>query len=176
MIEDGKSHTDIETPSIEYIYLEKGETGTQYQSWIYRDGGWKNTGADDLKLDNYYKKTETYAKNEVYSKEESYNKDEVDAKFDSFNPVVNVDEGLSTTSKNPVQNKAVTEALINKASTSDLKKKADTSTLEAHTGNTTSHVSAEDRKRWNSGGVTVDGTVSGRVLQIRYKIKRFIRN
>ena len=161
VIEDGKSHTDIETPSIEYIYLEKGETGTQYQSWIYRDGGWKNTGADDLKLDNYYKKTETYAKNEVYSKEESYNKDEVDAKFDSFNPVVNVDEGLSTTSKNPVQNKAVTEALINKASTSDLKKKADTSTLEAHTGNTTSHVSAEDRKRWNSGGVTVDGTVSG---------------
>jgi len=158
VIEDGKSHTDIEEPSIEYIYLEKGETGTQYQSWIYRDG-WKNTGADDLNLDNYYKKTETYAKSEVYSKEESYNKDEVDAKFDSFNPNVIVDETLSSTSKNPVQNKVINDALTNKASKTDLDKKADKTTLEAHTGDSTVHITADERKAWNSK-TTPDGTLN----------------
>ena len=158
VIEDGKSHTDIETPSIEYIYLEKGETGTQYQSWIYRDG-WKNTGADDLNLNNYYKKTETYAKNEVYSKEESYNKDEVDAKFDSFNPVVSVDEALSSTSKNPVQNKVINEALENKALKSDLDKKADKTSLESHVGDNIVHITADERTKWNIK-TTPDGTLN----------------
>jgi hypothetical protein len=159
VIEDGKSHTDIETPSIEYIYLEKGETGTQYQSWIYRDGGWKNTGADDLKLDNYYNKTETYAKNEVYSKEESYNKNEVDAKFDSFNPVVSVDEALSSTSKNPVQNKVINEALKNKALKTDLDKKADKTSLESHVGDNIVHITADERTKWNIK-TTPDGTLN----------------
>ena len=158
VIEDGKSHIDIETPSIEYIYLERGETGTQYQSWIYRDG-WKNTGADDLNLDNYYKKTETYAKNEVYSKEESYNKDEVDAKFDSFNPVVSVDEALSSTSKNPVQNKVINEALKNKALKTDLDKKADKTSLESHVGDNIVHITADERTKWNTK-TTPDGTLN----------------
>ena len=158
VIEDGKSHTDIEAPSIEYIYLEKGETGTQYQSWIYRDG-WKNTGADDLNLNNYYNKTETYAKNEVYSKEESYNKDEVDAKFDNFNPNATVDETLSSTSKNPVQNKVINEALKNKALKTDLDKKADKTTLEAHAGDNVIHITADERTKWNTKH-TPDGTLN----------------
>ena len=124
VIESGK-HESVTTPSKSLIYLEKASTGTQYESWIYRDK-WINIGSDDLNLDNYYKKTETYAKNEV-----------VDL---INNSKLTVDSSLSSASVNPVQNKVIKTELDKKASSDD---------LTNHTSDTSSHVSAEDRKKWN---------------------------
>ena len=162
VIESGKTHTDIESPSISYIYLEKTE-GTQYESWIYRNGSWISTGADELNLSNYYSKDETYNKTEVYTKEESYNKDEVDEKLSKVKANVTIDSELSEESENPIQNKILTQLLNSKANTSDLKSKADTSTVSEHINDKVSHVTDEERERWNnnSGGtVTVDTALS----------------
>jgi hypothetical protein len=132
VIESG-THESITSPSNSLIYLEKASSGTQYESWIYRDK-WMNIGSDDLNLDNYYNKTEVV--NLIN------------------NSKLTVDTALSSTSENPVQNKVINSALGNKANSSE---------LSTHTSNTTIHITAEDRKRWNdaaSSTVTVDTTLS----------------
>ena len=51
-----------------------------------------------------------------------------------------MDEALSSTSKNPVQNKVINEALKNKALKTDLDKKADKTSLESHVGDNIVHI------------------------------------
>ena len=189
VIESG-THESITSPSKSLIYLEKASSGTQYESWIYRDK-WMNIGSDDLNLDNYYNKTEVVnlinnskltvdsalsstSENPVQNK---VVKTELDKKASSETVTshignntihitaderkkwnaksdVKLDTELSNTSTNAISNKAVTEALSSKANSSD---------LSNHTGNTSYHVSEEDRKKWNNaaaGTVTVDSALS----------------
>ena len=132
VIESG-THESVTTPSKSLIYLEKASSGTQYESWIYRDK-WINIGSDDLNLDNYYNKSEV---DEIIKKSK-----------------LTVDSSLSSTSVNPVQNKVIKTELDKKASSDD---------LTNHASDTSSHVSEEDRKKWNNaaaGTVTVDSSLS----------------
>ena len=119
VIESG-THESITSPSKSLIYLEKASSGTQYESWIYRDK-WMNIGSDDLNLDNYYNKTEVV--NLIN------------------NSKLTVDSALSSTSENPVQNKVVK---------TELDKKASSETVTSHIGNNTIHITADERKKWNA--------------------------
>ena len=132
VIESG-THESITSPSNSLIYLEKASSGTQYESWIYRDK-WMNIGSDDLNLNNYYNKTE------------------VVNLINNSKPTV--DTALSSTSENPVQNKVINSALENKANSNE---------LSNHTSNTAIHITADERKKWNnaaSSTVTVDTALS----------------
>ena len=132
VIESG-THESITSPSNSLIYLEKASSGTQYESWIYRDK-WMNIGSDDLNLNNYYNKTE------------------VVNLINNSKPTV--DTALSSTSENPVQNKVINSALENKANSNE---------LSTHTSNTAIHITADERKKWNnaaSSTVTVDTALS----------------
>ena len=119
VIESG-THESITSPSKSLIYLEKASSGTQYESWIYRDK-WMNIGSDDLNLNNYYNKTEVV---------ELIN-----------NSKPTVDSALSSTSENPVQNKVINSALGNKANSNE---------LSTHTSNSTIHITADERTKWNA--------------------------
>ena len=57
-----------------------------------------------------------------------------------------VDSALSSTSQNPVQNKVINAALATKANAND---------LTSHTGNTTVHITAEERNIWNNASTAL---------------------
>lgn len=62
-----------------------------------------------------------------------------------------VDSALSSTSQNPVQNKVINTALANKANASD---------LTSHTGNTTVHITADERNTWNNASTALGSKAS----------------
>lgn len=62
-----------------------------------------------------------------------------------------VDSALSSTSQNPVQNKVINTALANKANASD---------LTSHTGNTTVHITADERNTWNNTSTALGSKAS----------------
>lgn len=72
-----------------------------------------------------------------------------------------VDYRLSATSTNPIANSVVKRALDRKADSILLNNKADSSTVTNHTMNNDIHVTAEEKKKWNSlNKVNVDNTLS----------------
>lgn len=81
---------------------------------------------------------------EVYDYMASHNlinEDELYLVQDTETEGITVDSELSDTSENPVQNKVVNAAINDKASASD---------LSSHIGNSTMHITAEERTAWNS--------------------------
>ena len=68
-----------------------------------------------------------------------------DSKFTS----ITVDEALSSTSTNPVQNKVINTALSTKANTTD---------LALHSGNTNIHITSDERTNWNAAKTHADST------------------
>lgn len=81
---------------------------------------------------------------EVYDYMASHNlinEDELYLVQDTETGSIIVDSELSDTSENPVQNKVVNAAINDKASASD---------LNSHIGNSTMHITAEERTAWNS--------------------------
>lgn len=81
---------------------------------------------------------------EVYDYMASHNlinEDELYLVQDTETGSIIVDSELSDTSENPVQNKVVNAAINDKASASD---------LSSHIGNSTMHITAEERTAWNS--------------------------
>lgn len=80
---------------------------------------------------------------EVYDYMASHNlinEDELYLVQDTETGGIIVDSELSNTSENPVQNKVVNAAINDKASASD---------LNSHIGNSTMHITAEERTAWN---------------------------
>ena len=74
---------------------------------------------------------------------------------------IQVDYRLSATSTNPIANSVVKRALDRKADSILLNNKADSSTVTNHTMNNDIHVTAEEKKKWNSlNKVNVDNTLS----------------
>lgn len=74
---------------------------------------------------------------------------------------IQVDYRLSATSTNPIVNSVVKRALDRKADSILLNNKADSSTVTNHTMNNDIHVTAEEKKKWNSlNKVNVDNTLS----------------
>lgn len=72
-----------------------------------------------------------------------------------------VDYRLSATSTNPIANSVVKRALDRKADSILLNNKANSSTVTNHTMNNDIHVTAEEKKKWNSlNKVNVDNTLS----------------
>jgi hypothetical protein len=72
-----------------------------------------------------------------------------------------VDYRLSANSTNPIANSVVKRALDRKADSILLNNKADSSTVTNHTMNNDIHVTAEEKKKWNSlNKVNVDNTLS----------------
>lgn len=81
---------------------------------------------------------------EVYDYMASHNlinEDELYLVQDTETGGIIVDSELSDTSENPVQNKVVNAAINDKASASD---------LTSHIGNSTMHITAEERTAWNA--------------------------
>ena len=74
---------------------------------------------------------------------------------------IQVDYRLSATSTNPIANSVVKRALDRKADSILLNNKAESSTVTNHTMNNDIHVTAEEKKKWNSlNKVNVDNTLS----------------
>lgn len=81
---------------------------------------------------------------EVYDYMASHNlinEDELYLVQDTETEGITVDSELSDTSENPVQNKVVNAAINDKANASD---------LTSHIGNSTMHITAEERTAWNA--------------------------
>ena len=97
-----------------------------------------------INIDNEHKVTATL-------KDGSITKTQLDssvqASLDKADTAIQtVDSALSSTSQNPVQNKVINAALATKANAND---------LTSHTGNTTVHITAEERNIWNNASTAL---------------------
>lgn len=97
-----------------------------------------------INIDNEHKVTATL-------KDGSITKTQLDssvqASLDKADTAIQtVDSALSSTSQNPVQNKVINTALATKANAND---------LTSHTGNTTVHITADERNIWNNASTTL---------------------
>lgn len=105
---------------------------------------------------------------------------------------IQVDYRLSATSTNPIANSVVKRALDRKADSILLNNKVDSSTVINHTMNNDIHVTAEEKKKWNSnsgGGISdvskkdgniitteADGIYAPKTDLTKYPTKEEIRN
>lgn len=108
--------------------------------------------ADDqiqIEIDNEHKVTATL-------KDGSITKNQLDSSVQTSlgkadTAIQTVDSALSSTSQNPVQNKVINTALATKANASD---------LTSHTGNTTVHITADERNTWNNASTALGSKAS----------------
>ena len=108
--------------------------------------------ADDqiqIEIDNEHKVTATL-------KDSSITKTQLDSSVQASlgkadTAIQTVDSALSSTSQNPVQNKVINTALATKANASD---------LTSHTGNTTVHITADERNTWNNASTALGSKAS----------------
>lgn len=108
--------------------------------------------ADDqiqINIDNEHKVTATL-------KNSSVTKEQLDSSVQASlgkadTAIQTVDSALNSTSQNPVQNKVINTALATKANASD---------LTSHTGNTTVHITADERNTWNNASTALGSKAS----------------
>lgn len=133
-----QDHTAEIDPSTRYIYLEKDSTATgddKYKEWIYvyddetSTYSWELIGDTSLDLSEYAKKEDIheYTLPNASTTElggikvgENLTIDTDGTLNASGGAGITIDNELSTTSTNPVQNKIITAELNNKANTSSL--------------------------------------------------------
>lgn len=126
IIEEGKTHSDI-APESGVLYFEKTSTDDEnnYDEYVYINGVWEKIGSNKISFDDYYKKSETYSK------------EEIDEKFLTI--TITCDDVLSETSENPVKNKVVATEI------KELKE-----TVTNHTTDMTTHVTQQEKDTWNA--------------------------
>lgn len=118
--------------------------------------------ADDqiqINIDNEHKVTATL-------KDGSITKTQLDSSVQTSlgkadTAIQTVDSALSSTSQNPVQNKVINTALANKANASD---------LTSHTGNTTVHITADERNTWNNASTALGSKASSDLSNVDNEI------
>lgn len=126
IIEEGKTHSDI-APESGVLYFEKTSTDDEnnYDEYVWINGVWEKIGSNKISLDDYYKKNETYSK------------EEIDEKFLTI--TITCDDVLSETSENPVKNKVVATEI------KELKE-----TVTNHTTDMITHVTQQEKDTWNA--------------------------
>lgn len=126
IIEEGKTHSDI-APESGVLYFEKTSTDDEnnYDEYVYINGVWEKIGSNKISFDDYYKKNETYSK------------EEIDEKFLTI--TITCDDVLSETSENPVKNKVVATGI------KELKE-----TVTNHTTDMITHVTQQEKDAWNA--------------------------
>lgn len=101
-----------------YFVNKNGSDSDVYDEYIYVGGSWEKIGNTEVDLSDYYTKEQVYSKSEVYTKTEVNNiKNDIESNIPEGTVV---DSALSATSKNPVQNKVITNALSSYVKTADL--------------------------------------------------------
>ena len=118
--------------------------------------------ADDqiqIEIDNEHKVT-------AILKDSSITKTQLDSSVQASlgkadTAIQTVDSALSSTSQNPVQNKVINTALATKANASD---------LTSHTGNTTVHITADERNTWNNASTALGSKASSDLSNVNNEI------
>lgn len=175
VLEDGKTHFDVEEPEEKVFYFEKSSTDTEnlYDEYVYFNSAWEKIGSNKIDLSDYYTKEEVdkivsdvtnkmekgYGVLDVNKLDESdfllhtsddfihVTKEEKD-RWNSAHGLT-VDAELDENSINPVQNAAIAKKFSTLATQEQVEEKVSNDVFVLHTSNGDIHITQEERAKWN---------------------------
>lgn len=175
VLEDEKTHFDVEDPEEKVFYFEKSseESENLYDEYVYFNGAWEKIGSNKIELDNYFTKEEvveliegvTNRMEKGYGELDTNKLDESDFLLHTSDDFIHVtkeekdrwnnphgltiDAELDENSSNPVQNAAITKKIATLASQEQLDEKVSNDVFVLHTSNGDIHITQEERVKWN---------------------------
>ena len=175
VLEDGKTHFDVEDPEEKVFYFEKSseESENLYDEYVYFNNTWEKIGSNKINLSDYYTKEEVVGLINVVTTKMEKGYGELNAKkldeadfllhtSDDFIHVtkeekdrwnsahgLTVDTELDENSINPVQNAAIAKKIATLATQEQVGEKVSNDVFVLHTSNGDIHITEEERVKWN---------------------------
>lgn len=175
VLEDGKTHFDVEDPEEKVFYFEKSseESENLYDEYVYFNNTWEKIGSNKINLSDYYTKEEvvelinvvTTKMEKGYGELNAKKLDEADFSLHTSDDFIHVtkeekdrwnsahgltvDTELDENSINPVQNAAIAKKIATLATQEQVGEKVSNDVFVLHTSNGDIHITEEERVKWN---------------------------